>query len=162
MTKKVEKNTIIEKYIKHKIKCLLLESQAIDVQAPGSSTLTFELNKPSNHAFPIGAGEKSKIQQAVKKVYPALASIDVNKNEIVFDKEGTPSNFHIVIRKISNLPKSNQFKYVMWYVPFKVREDIDKPGNVNKKESDLFDKNVSSTELLNIVYNFLVEALLMN
>jgi hypothetical protein len=150
---------ILKRYIRH---VLLQESQALDTHAPGNASLTFELAKSANRALPIGPGELDKIKSAIKHVYPEISSIDTQNTQIVFDKQATPNNFHIVIRKIRNSPNVNQFKYVMWYVPFVETEDIDKPGSVHKKESSPFDNKITRAQLLSNIYDFFVNALLMN
>jgi hypothetical protein len=50
----------------------------------------------------------------------------------------------------------------MWYVPFNKREDIDKPGAVRKKTASPFDKNINIPNFLSYIYEFFIQALLMN
>jgi hypothetical protein len=106
--------------------------------------------------------ELSKIKEAIKFRHPNVSSVDVNNNEITFDKQGNPNNFHIVIRKVAVPQNRSQYKYIMWYVPFTEREDIDKPGMVHKKEGPLFDRSIDKTKLLDDIYEFFTKALLMN
>jgi hypothetical protein len=149
---------LLKKYIKK----VLLESEVLDIKLTGEASLTYELRKPINKSYPVGNQELNKIKEAIKYRYPDLNTIDFKNNEITFDKQGSPTNFHIVIRKVSNPQNLNQFKYVMWYVPFTEREDIDKPGQVHKKESNPFDKTITASNLLSDIYEFFINALLMN
>lgn len=153
-----KQRAILKKYIRK----ILLESEVLDMQLPGETALTYELSKAINRAYPIGQQELNKIKEAIKHLYPNINSIDFKNNEITFDKQGSPKNFHITIRKVINAQSSGQFKYVMWYVPFIEREDIDKPGEVHKKEMSPFDKNISIPNLLSDIYEFFTTALLMN
>ena len=146
--------------LKEYIKKVLLESEVFDEELPGETTLTFELQKPINKPFPIGEQEFEKIEEAIKK--SSISTVDFTNNTIEFDKQGSPTNFHIVIRKVSNPRNSNQYMYVMWYVPFNQRADIDKPGKVRRRLSSPFDKNVNISKFLSIIYNFVIGALLMN
>jgi hypothetical protein len=148
--------------LKTYIKKILLESEVLDMEMPGETALTYELNKGYNRALPIGPEELSKIKEAIKFRHPNVSSVDVNNNEITFDKQGNPNNFHIVIRKVAVPQNRSQYKYIMWYVPFTEREDIDKPGMVHKKEGPLFDRSIDKTKLLDDIYEFFTKALLMN
>ena len=104
----------------------------------------------------------TKIKEAIHFRYPSIHTVDFKNNTIEFDKQGSPNNFHIVIRKIANAQNSGQYKYVMWYIPFVEREDIDKPGAIHKKESNPFDRNMSIPVLLSDIYEFFTQALLIN
>jgi hypothetical protein len=148
--------------LKQYIKKVLLESEVYDEEMPGETSLTYELQKNINKPFPIGQQEFEKIKEAIKYRYPNISSIDFTNNTIQFDKQGSPNNFHIIIRKVSNPQNSNQYRYVMWYVPFNKREDIDKPGAVRKKTASPFDKNVNIPHFLSDIYEFFIQALLMN
>ena len=148
-----------------------MEATVLNVQLPGESTLTYELQKGINKPYPIGEQEMEKIKEAIRFRYPSMNSFDAKEipntepkkyMEISFEKSGTPTNFRFVIRKVVNPQNSSQYKYVMWYVPFNQREDIDKPGAVEKKEGSPFDKNVNIPNFLSDIYEFFIQALLMN
>jgi len=148
--------------LKQYIKKVLLESEVFDIKLPAETSLTYELQKGINKPYTIGPEEFAKIREAIRYRYPSISTIDFTNNTIQFDKQGTPNNFHIVIRKVTNPQNSNQYKYVMWYVPFNQREDIDKPGAIHKKEGGPFDKNVNIPNFLSDIYEFFIQALLMN
>lgn len=163
MTEKQEQ--ILKKYIKK----MLLEDA--NNRLEGSTTLTYELQKPANQAFPIGADEMEKIKEAIKIRYPKLTSFDAkeapNTNpkqylEIVFEATGTPTNFYFTIRKIKNKTNNNQFLYSIWFVPFIQKADIDKPGAVIQVEGSPFDNSAPRPTFLSTVYNFFTDALLLN
>lgn len=148
--------------LKNYIKKILMESEVLDIGMPGETALTYELQKSINRPYPIGPQEFAKIKDAIHYRYPNIRTIDFTNNTIEFDKQGSPKNFHIVIRKVANPRNANQYKYIMWYIPFVEREDIDKPGAVHKKEGNPFDKNINIPALLSDIYEFFIQALLMN
>ena len=158
----IQANKIFNLYIKQAVLTQLNESDAIDMKCPGNASLTYELAKPANKGLSIGPNELEKIKQAVKHSNPSIHTFEFSNNQLEFDKTGSPNNFHIVIRKVRNSPHPNQFKYVMWYVPFVEREDIDKPGEVHRKETTPFDNKITKSDLLKLIYNFFEDALLMN
>lgn len=148
--------------LKQYIKKIILESEVLDVSLPGETALTYELQKQINRPYIIGPQEFAKIREAIRYRYPNISTIDMSNNTITFDKQGSPQNFHIVIRKVRVAKNQNQYQYVMWYVPFVEKEDIDKPGAVHKKEGNPFDKNINISALLSDIYEFFLQALLMN
>lgn len=161
-----QKIKILKYYLRKK-----LEENALTITLPGETTLTAELQKGINQPNPIGQQELEKIKEAIKVRYPEMNSFESKEisnsnprlySEISFEKSGTPTNFKVVIRKIANPTNRTQFKYAMWYVPFNEREDIDKPGAVQKKESDPFDAQTDISSFLNTIYEFFLKALLMN
>jgi hypothetical protein len=154
------KRDILKKYIRR----ILLESDVVDIESGEDVALASELNKPANKGFLLNKEEISQIETAIKSRDPKISSfeVDLKQNQIVFDRNISNNNFHYVIRKTKNQMSPNEYKYTMWYAPFKNREDIGKPGNVNKKESDKFDINIDSSTLLSVLYNFITNALLMN
>ena len=149
---------ILKKYIKK----VLLESETIQTKEADDTNLTSILQKGYNRPYPIGPQELEKIKEAIKKVYNNITSLEFTNNTIEFEVNNPPTNFHFVIRKVSNPKNSNQYQYVMWYAPFTQREDIDKPGAVFKKTASPFDKNVNIPNFLSNIYNFFTDALLMN
>jgi hypothetical protein len=150
--------------LKEYIKKIILESDVLDIQSTDSTALAGELNKPANKGFPIGSQEKNQIETAIKKRDSKMSSFqaDAQKNQITFEINQGSNNFYYVIRKTEDPIEKGQFKYILWYAPFKQREDIGKPGNVQRKESDRFDIHISPADLMSLVYNFVVKALLMN
>lgn len=150
--------------LKRYIKKLILESDVIDIKTAGDTSITAELNKPIYAGLPISQAELSTLKGAIKSVDSAVNSIDYDNRlqQISFERNISENNFYYVIRKIVNMPQKNEYKYVMWFCAFKQREDIDKPGNVQKKESPKFDVNFSETQISDIINNFIKSALLMN
>ena len=154
-----EKQTqILKKYIKK----VLLESETIQTKEADDTNLTAILQKGYNRPYPIGPQELEKIKEAISHVFSNITSVDFTNNTIEFEVNKTPTNFHFVIRKVVNAKNFNQYIYVMWYVPFTQREDIDKPGAVLKKAGSPFDKKVNIPNFLSNIYNFFTDALLMN
>lgn len=160
-----------KKLLKRYIKKVLLEAVVLKIKSPGESTLTYELQKGINKPYPIGVQEMEKIKEAIRFRYPSMNSFDAKEisntdpkkyTEISFETSGSTTNFRFVIRKVINPQNTSQYKYVMWYVPFNQREDIDKPGAVEKKEGSPFDKNVNIPNFLSDIYEFFIQALLMN
>lgn len=149
---------ILKKYIKK----VLLESETIQTKEADDTNLTAILQKGYNRPYPIGPQELEKIKEAINHVYNNITSVDFTNNTIEFEVNKSPTNFHFVIRKVANPKSANQYQYVMWYVPFNQREDIDKPGEVLKKSASPFDKNVNISNFLSNIYNFFTDALLMN
>lgn len=156
---------LLKKYIKKVL------TEDVNNQLEGETTLTFELQKNYNKPYPIGIQEMEKIKEAIKSRYPSIQSFDAKEipntepkqyTEISFEVNITPDNFYFVIRKIVNPKNTTQYKYSIWFVPFKQRADIDKPGAVTQKEGDPFDKNVNIPNFLSNIYDFFTDALLMN
>jgi hypothetical protein len=143
---------------------VLLREEVLDMKTPGDTALASELNKPINRGFPFGRDEQEQIKLAINNRDKKLVSfeLDAQKNQISFERNIGENNFYYVIRKCSDQQDPNSFKYIMWYAPFKNREDIGKPGNVQKKESNKFDKKITTPSLKSLVYNFIFDALLMN
>lgn len=151
--------------IKNYIKSLLVESDVLDVDSMGETTLTAELSKPKNIGYAMSSDEISQITSAIKKRDSKIKSIkyDQTKKEMVLSMSPAGTNFYCVLRKINaDQTDPSSFMYVLWYVPFDQREDIDKPGKVERRESSVFSSSFNPAEVLSIAYNFMYNALLMN
>ena len=144
------------------IKKIILETAGTSFETSEGTSLVAELNKPINKPFPIGNEELDRIKKAIFERYPDKKTVDFKNNTITFSINGMPSNFYFVIRKVEDVPNVNQFKYVIWYVPFKEKEEIGMPGKTLKKESDPFDKTVKMQNLLDLLGEFVTDGLLTN
>jgi hypothetical protein len=134
----------------------------IQTKEADDTNLTAVLQKDITDHIQSVLKNLKKIKEAIKHVYKNVSSIDFTNNTIKFEVNNTPTNFHFTIRKVINPQNTNQYRYVMWYVPFDSRENIDTPGTVFKREASPFDKNVNIPNFLSNIYNFFIKALLMN
>ena len=154
---------LLKRYIKKVLlENALVESSYVETQEADNTNLTAVLQKGNNRPYPIGPQELEKIKEAINAVYHNINSIDFTNNTIQFEVNQSPTNFHFAIRKVANPQNLNEYKYVMWYVPFTQREDIDKPGAVFSRSASPFDKTTNISNFLSNIYNFFIDALLMN
>jgi hypothetical protein len=152
------KKIILKKYIKK----ILKESQALPVQSSDETTILSQLSQTIYKPFPIGTQEFEAIKQSIKSVKPDKFSVDIENNTVSFTISGTFKNFNCTLRKIINQGKQNQFKYVLWRVPFKEMEQLGSEEKIYPVFSDVFDSNISPQNLLSLITSFTKKALLTN
>lgn len=150
---------ILKRYIRKMIR----ESSVLDVSSTGDTSLEFELQKPNNKGIPITSDEFNQIKSSIKSRDAGILTIDYDpqKLQITFEKNIDQNNFYFLIRKIVNVPRRD-YKFVMWYISYKERSDIDKPGNVSRKESAPFDETTGGPTINTIINEFVKQSLLVN
>lgn len=158
--------TISRRELKQLIMEVLAEDAAGVITTVNNTSITAELAKGVNRGLPISNDEFEKLSSAIKSRDQNIRSIDKNDqvNEVTFTRNDAGNNFYYKLRKISDptdATKQSQY-YVMWVVPFQSRIDIGKPGDLIRKESNPFNVRFDQSKVLDILFNFVRDALLMN
>jgi hypothetical protein len=131
-----------------------------------NTSITAELAKNTNRGLPITKEEFDKISEAIKTRVKELHSIDKNDqvHEITFTRNEGGNNFYYKLRKVADPtdPTKQSFMYVIWIVPFTSRIDIGKPTDLIRRESNLFNQQFDSSKIMDILFNFVRDAMLIN
>ncbi len=154
--------TVLKRYIQK----LIREADGLDLKPVGEVSLSAELAKTINKGFPLQQFEFSKLSESIKNSDKEIKSIDLSadRTEVTFTRNSDGTNFYFKFRKILDPADQTRqnFMYVLWYVPFQSREEINKPGNVQKKESSQFSNSFTQNQISDIIFSFITDAMLLN
>jgi hypothetical protein len=154
----IRKKIIIKNYIKR----LLKESDAIAVTTTDKTTILSQLKKNEYKPMKLGTLEIDTIKSAIKSIDKDKDTIVINNDTIRFTLSGSPVNFDFTLRKIKNPGSEDEFKYILWRVPFKTESGLGTAQKIDPIFSDSFDNQIEPTRLISILNSFMKKALLKN